>query len=267
MTYGLVAPEHFTPAHKRFIEEFKQAVCVVSTHTDLIMGAKDVYSRHLISTDAFARIVHLPRGGDVIDRFDRDMPCEGTAQFADCYVEEDRRLLHNSDIDKHVSVLNVHEYADGVKARIFRKHLLKHHASSSILGTIYLGHAIEIANFFNLIPNYIIEFGVGCSLESIEGGLEIDSMQLLTEYEHEVCFLLIMNWNLKQIAGFMNKYRPSPTERSADTISKCGNRIGEKLGIPGTHLRGLREKLIHLGVHRKMPRSFFNRLIGSRPLE
>jgi len=263
--YRLVAPEYFTAEQKILVENFKDAICLMSSQTDMIMGAKDVHSRHFISTDAYANIVALPKGTDVIDRLDRDMPCEGTAQFADCYVQEDIELLRSGDIDRKTSILNVHEYSDGIRARIFHKNIMKHHPSRSILGTIYSAHEIKIANFFSLIPNYVIEFGIGCSIENFDGELRIGS-EKLTEYEHEVCFLLIMNWGFKQIACFMNKHRPTHRERVADTISKCRNRICEKLCMPNDSLPNLREMLISMGIHRKMPSSFFNRLVGSRPL-
>jgi hypothetical protein len=266
MTYALVAPEQFTVEQQCFVDSFKASIQLLSSHTDLIMGAKDIRSRHIISTDAYAKIVRLPCGNDVADRLDREMPCEGTAQFADAFVEEDRRLMHCANSEKKIAVLNVHEYADGLKARIFQKHILKHRRSRSILGTIYVGQDVEVTDFFNLIPNYVLEFGAGCSLEQIEGALRVGANTTLTEYEHEVCFLLIMNWSLRQIANFMNKYRPTSNQRSADTISKCSKRIGEKLGIADAGLHTLREHLISSGIHRKMPGAFFGRLIGSHAL-
>jgi hypothetical protein len=266
VTYKLVPPERFTLEQQHFVDAFKSSIRMLSSHTDLIMGAKDIHSRHIIATDAYAKIVQLRHGNQVVDRLDKEMPCEGTAQFADVFVEEDQNLMRCPDGDKKIAVLNVHEYADGLKARIFQKHLLKHQRSKSILGTIYVGQDVEVTDFFNLIPNYVLEFGAGCSLEQIEGAVSIDVNTTLTEYEHEVCFLLIMNWSPKQIAYFMNKYRPTLNQRSADTIAKCSKRIGEKLGIADAGLGSLREHLIGLGIHRKMPSAFFGRLIGSHPL-
>ena len=265
ISYSLVAPENFTAEQKLFIEDFKKSVTLISSQTDMIFGAKDINSRHFISTDAYAKIVALPKGIDVVDRLDREMPCEGTAQFADCYVQEDIELLNFGDINKKTSVLNIHEYSDGIRARIFHKNIMKLRPSHSIPGTIYSAHEIKIENFFSLIPNYIIEFGIGCSIENIDNRLNIGN-EKLTEYEHEVCFLLIMNWSFRQIACFMNKHRPLDRDRVADTISKCRNRICEKLNMPNGNLSDLRDMLIGMGIHRKMPNSFFSRLLGSRPL-
>ena len=265
MDYTLVAQEDFNEEQEIFVDEFRRSINLISNQTNIIMGAKDIDSRHLIATDAYAKIVALQKGVEVIDRFDREMPCEGTAQFADCYVREDQGLLHGGVIDKSISILNVHEYGDGDKARVFEKHLLKHHPTRAILGTIYSAYEIKLDSFFSIIPNYFLEFGAGCSLEKNEGALLLDTFNL-TEYEHEVCFLLIMNWSFAQIASFMNKHRPRALPRVADTISKVRSRVCVKLGIQNDSLFALRDKLISLGVHRKIPEAFFKRLIGSRPL-
>ena len=198
-------------------------------------------------------------------RFDRDIPCEGFAQFADCFVAEDKSLLDSGDINKKMSLLEVMDYAVGMKAFACDKHILKHHASQSILGIIYAASEIKIGNFFAIIPNYFNEFGVGCSIQDVGGSLSIDGVTL-TEYEHEICFLLILNWNYNQIASFMNKHRPSVDTRVADTIYKCRNRVCEKLGIPDYTTSQFKEKLVEMGIHRKMPQSFFQRLVGSTPL-
>jgi hypothetical protein len=262
MGYTLVSPENFTVEQNKFVESFKESVNLISSQTDLVFGAKDINSRHLISTDTYANLVALPRGVDVVGRLDRDMPCEGTAQFADHYVQEDMELLSQGDLDRKKSILNVHEYGGGTDALVFDKYVMKHHPSQSILGIIYAAHKIEISNFLTLIPNYILEFGVGCSIENITGTLSVGSAKL-TEYEHEVCFLMTMNWDFKQISCFMNKYRPTSSMRGPDTIYKCRNRICNKLDCNPSHLR---EVLVGIGIHRKMPSSFFNRLIGSMPL-
>ncbi|MCD6027140.1 MAG: hypothetical protein K0R08_1659 [Solimicrobium sp.] len=261
--YELVSPEVFTSEQKQFVENFKDSISLISSQTDIILGAKDIHSRHFLSTDSYAHLVELPKGGDVTGRFDRDMPCDGTVQFAQCYVDEDYALLTQGDIDKKISVLNIHIYSQGIKALVFDKHILKHQPSYAILGTIYSAREIEISNFFTLIPNYVLEFGTECSIESIQGALDIDNIKF-TEYEHEVCFLLMMNWECKDIAEFMNRYRPKVQKRTVDTIYKCRNRICEKLGIYSYNFPQLKDKLVHLGIHRKMPESFFKRLLGSK---
>lgn len=113
MDYQLVSPERFTEEQSEFVAQFRQSVTQISGQTDMIVGAKDANSRHLASSDAYARIVALKRGDDVVDRLDKEMPCEGTAQFADCYVQEDLALMQTCDPTRKVSILNVHEYGDG----------------------------------------------------------------------------------------------------------------------------------------------------------
>lgn len=261
--YRLVSPEMFTREQKQFVDKFKELICSISSQTDLIFGAKDIHSKHFMSTDSYAKLVKLNSGHEVTDRFDRDMPCDGTAEFAHCYVQEDQALLRQPDIDKKISVLNIHEYGIGIRALVFDKQIMKHQPSRSILGTIYRAREIEIANFFALLPNYAREFGIGCSVENCSGELNIDNVRL-SDYEHEVCFLLIMNWDCRQIADFLNKHRPGVTARSADTIYKCKNRICNKLGIANCSSANLREMLVSIGAHRKMPKLFFSQILGSK---
>ncbi|CAB3769234.1 helix-turn-helix transcriptional regulator [Paraburkholderia humisilvae] len=258
----LVSQENFSSSQKRFIESVKDSVNFISSQTDLVLGIKDIRSRHVIATDAYARLVGLLHGTDVTDRLDRDMPCDGTVQFADCYVREDQELLHHPDFNRKKAVLNVHEYSHGIDALIFEKYLLKHHVSDSIVGIIYTASRIGISKFLSLAPDYIREFGIGCSIEGVSGSLDIESFNL-TSYEHEVGFLLAMNWDCAQIAHFMNTHHPTPKPRSQDTIYKCRNRICAKLDCHPTRLRDM---LVEMRVHQKMPTSFFRRLIGSTSL-
>ncbi|WDD90708.1 hypothetical protein Bsp3421_000576 (plasmid) [Burkholderia sp. FERM BP-3421] len=258
----LVSPEHFDAAQKVLVETFKESVRTISSQTDVVLGVKDIHSRHLSATDAFARLVGLSCGLDVAGRTDRDMPCEGTAQFADCYVREDQELLRQPDLHQKKSILNVHEYSHGIDALVFEKYALKQVATESALGVVYAAHKIELSRFLALVPNYVLEFGIGCSIEHVNGPLAVGGARL-TDYEHEVCFLLAMNWDFKQIAHFMNKHRPIASTRSPDAIYKCRNRICEKLACHPAHLR---EMLVGMGIHQKMPNLFFRRLIGSRSL-
>jgi hypothetical protein len=160
-------------------------------------------------------------------------------------------------------MLNIHNYSTGLEALISYKFPLIHQPSQSILGIVGIAHKIDLSCFFNLIPNYISEFGVCGNLENVHGTLKIGNINL-TEYEHEVCFLLTtMNLSYKQIAYFMNKYRPTAIQRTADTIYKCRDRVCEKLDCEPRHFQ---DRLIGMNLHNKIPSSFFNRLIGNRPL-
>lgn len=144
--YNLVSPDHYTNDQKLFVNRFIDSILMLSEQTDIIMGAKDIHSRHIISTDAYAKIVALDNGKEVAGKFDKEMPCEGTAQFADCYVQEDKALINSKDLNKKISILNV------------------------------------------------------------------------------------------------------------------------KIGVPSTRVTDLRNALVHAGMHHKMPKTLFNRIIGSRPL-
>lgn len=266
MEYSLVSPAQFSPEHAELVESFKYSVRLVSDQArGVILGIKDIHSRHIISTDEYARIVSLPSGEAVADRMDYDMPCPGTVQFADCYIAEDQSLMACGDVFRSINVLNVHQYADGLHARVFTKSLLKHVPSRSLLGVIYSAHDVQIDDVLGVMPNYITEFAVsGCSIEKIVNNDKVGGV-VLTDYEQEICFLLLLNWGFGQIAEFMNKFRPmvNGKYRVADSIIKGKNRICEKMNIPTTRVADLREALVAMGMHRKLPSRLFDRLIGS----
>jgi hypothetical protein len=261
MSYSLVHPAQFTEKQKRFIERFCCSIAIVSSRSRTIVGAKDIESRHLVSTDAYAQIVGLTMGGDVTGRFDRDMPCQSTAQFADCFVREDRTLLSHRDPKRTTSVLNMHEYSNGLKTLVFDKLVLKHHPSKSILGTIYAAYEIDMSRFFSLLPTYTFEFGLGCSIERTDGRSVANNV-VLTDFEHEIAFMLAINWTLEQITDFVKAHRPQHDTVVISTIRAISEKLcGEFLGA-----LQVRDKLVELRVHQKMPRAFFNHIIGACPL-
>ncbi|HEV3104898.1 MAG TPA: hypothetical protein VGZ01_04335 [Trinickia sp.] len=225
------------------------------------MGAKSIDSRHFIATDAYARIVGLTQGDEVAGRLDRDMPCEATARFADSFVRGDQELLGRGRCNAMKSTLDLHEYSNGLKALIFDKFVMKHHASKSILGVVYSAYEVDMRNFFALLPNYTREFGLGCSIERADGDSILADVRL-TAVEYEMCFLLAMNWSVDQISCFMNTHRAAAEPDVNSTLHD----IGEKLRTDNAATSALREKLIELGVHQRMPRSFFNHIIGVHTL-
>jgi len=263
--YRLVPPDEYLPEHRYFLDDIKESICVISAQTNLILGAKDIYSRHIIATDVCAGMVRPGKGAKATGCRGSDSSWEGCTEFAAMGVQEEQSLLYQPDINKKISVLNIHEIGNGLNALVFEKQLLRHHPSKSILGTIYNAREIEMSNFFSFIPNYILEFGLNCSIENVDGASEICEIKL-SEYEHEVCYLLTMNWSCKQIAEFLNKYRPKPLPRGVDTIYKCRNRICDKFGLSDYNTANLREHLVGAGMHRKMPRSFFRHISGSKSL-
>lgn len=261
-SYKIVLPNDMTEEHIDFINDYKNSIYKISKQFDIILGAKDANSRHIISTDSYAKIVGLNAGDDVADRLDKEMPCEGTSQYADCYVKEDQSLLETLDPSQVISILNVHNYEDGLKARIFKKKILCHEATKSILGTIYSATDIDLKGVINLIPNYVIKFGAigSLSVGNVKKLLNVE----LTEYEQEICFLLLLHWEFKQIADFMNEIRPDDKHhRMADTIIKKKNYICEKLELTTTHVSELQDFLISVGFHNQMPKSFYYKIIGS----
>ena len=165
--YALVSPENYNKEQLKYVENFKKMIEMLSENTDTMMGAKDIYSRHIISTKAHATIVGLKKCGDVSGRLDRDMPCDGTAQYAEQFVQVDKSLMDTKDVKKGVTILNIHNYSDGTKARIFKKFILKHDPSKAILGTIYSGQDVDLIDVLNIMPNYITQFGKTGNIQSI----------------------------------------------------------------------------------------------------
>ena len=192
------------------------------------------------------------------------LPCTGTASYADCYVQEDLALI-NSLGTKKSTVLNIHKYSDGLKARIFKKYTLNHVPSQSILGIVYVGHNLELENVLKIIPNYLIRFGITGSKEFNDGDITVNKIKL-TDYEQEICFLFLLNWEFKQIADFMNSFRPLTLPRTADTIIKKKNYLCAKFNLDSSRLKDLQDFLVSVGFHNKMPVSFYDRIIGSQLL-
>lgn len=259
MEYKLVAPENYTAAQKMFVDDFKESIVSISKKDNIIMGAKDIYSQHLISTDAYAKIVGLNQGLEVMGRFDRDMPCEGTAQFAETYVQEDRALMMSKDFYKTSSILNVHEYSDGLAARVFCKQLMRHDYSHSILGTIYYSHEVNLPKLMTILHDYILLFGMGCSIEEIDKPFEINN-GVLTEFEQEVCFFLLLKWDFKKIVHYISAEDHTDPLKIDESIIV---HLCEKLGLSSNSISDLRETLMYAGVHKKMTPRIFKRLIGS----
>ncbi len=265
MSYQLVAPKDYTEQHKKLIDSYREAIAAVPAEAELFFDFKDVDSRFIAATDFAGRLWGLKKGQDAIGRLDRELPCEGVVQFADDFVREDLEVLNSNDLSKNIMILDLIHYCCGRKLLLTSKSLLKHDESQSKLGVRCLSMEVKFSDFLSLLPNYYAEFGPGGSITRETESIALENAKL-TPYEHEVCFLLTLNWSHKQIAEFMNKYRPTSAPRVADTIHKCINRIHEKLNIQHCYDDSFRELLVHLGVHKRMPQAFFDRLIGTHVL-
>lgn len=255
----ILRPHEFTEQDKKYLLHLKNSINQLTSFSNLIMGIKDIDSIHLHSSPEYARIVGLSNSNDIIGRSDFDMPCDGTAQFAQQYLIEDRSIIESANISTSLTTLNIHNYADGLKTRVFEKKAIYNPESNAILGIFYSGNSVEVSEFLNIIPNYHLKFG------------EIDSLTItsknklpLNSYEEEICYLLIMNWELKQIAQFMNTYRPTKIVRTSDTIRKKKDYICNKLDVVPNSIPNLVEFLIGIGFHKTIPESFFARIIGSK---
>ena len=260
MSYSLVEPEHFTEEQQSFVERFSRTVEVASSGSGVIAGVKDIRSRHLTATDPYGKIVGLPRGKDVAGRMDHDMPCEGTAAFADCFVREDRSLLDCGNAGAMKSVLNIHRYETGLGALVFDKFLLRHRASASVLGIVYCAYEADLARFTALFPEYWSEFGLGCSLDHTQYET-IDGIGKLAGIEYEVAFLLALGHRTDTIENFLRRWRP----RLDVDVGSALFGINEMMAAAGIPIGNIRDRLIEAGIHQRIPPRFFDKVVGVHP--
>lgn len=244
------------------LAELCHAIAVCSRQTGLILGAKDHASRHLAATDAYATLVGLRRGMDVAGRLDTDMPCEGTARFADHYLAEDREVMAAPEPDAVLKVLNIHWYGNGLRALIFEKRAVRIAQEQAAIGTVYSAHEIDPTRLLALLRPGTGIPSVECSVVCVEGGAHIAAKRL-TPIEHEVSFLLAIGWSAQEVASFLDRIRPRTTPRSADTVYKCRARICEKLGLSDLGTLGFRELLLGHGMLGKLPATLLRPFEGS----
>lgn len=258
--YAVVPQNEFTISQKNYIDQIVNGIKLISMTDSVIIGIKDINSRHIIATDKYARTIGLCNGTDVNGLMDRDLPCMAIAEYAQTFVAQDIELLKNN-LNTTLTALNIHDYSDGVKSRIIKKSMLIHHESKSILGILYQGYDIELSDILNILPACFIR----TKYESKVIAQVYDKEINLTDYEQEICFLLLQNWDMKNIADFMNQVRPLKSLRTADTIVKKKNYICYKLGLNSILVENLRVYLIENNLHNKikMPTSFYSRIIGS----
>ncbi|WP_116136683.1 hypothetical protein [Trinickia diaoshuihuensis] len=257
MHYPLVEPEKLSEAQHTFITQFVRTIELVSVCSRALVGAKDTHSRNLAASDPYAQIVGLSCGADVAGRMDCDLPCEDVAQFAECYVRSDMRLLNRTHVGATQTVLNIHRYATGLKALVFDKSLLKHHPSQSIVGIVYSAYETNLKRFTALFPTYWTQFGFGCSIERVDHPA-VDGLGRLSSLEHEVAFLLALGLDAEAIAHFLPRLRPGP---GLDVDAALFG-LADKAVAAGVAVADLRECLVEAHVHQRMPKSFFGKVVG-----
>lgn len=261
MPFPLIAPQAFNPAQSAFVQRTIRAYAGLAKQPNLIAGIKDIASRHLMATDGYARIVALRHGADSVGRMDRDMPSEGTAAFAAQFVQEDQALLHSALPSQSLLVLNVHYYGDGLQARLFEKRILWHRPSQAALGLRYRGLDLDLGHLIWLLHDYMRVFGMGCSLHQTVGNLTLQQ-GVLTQAEQAACFFLLLNWREKNIQAYLDAI-PQATLPRIDSMLGV---ISEKLDLPSSQRRRLRDMLIGMEMQAQMPEALFQRLIGSNRL-
>ena len=244
--YQLLAPEQFNEEHNAYLDQFERAARLIADQTGLMVGAKNIFMQHMMSTSDCARRIEDMKGDT---------------------VDEDRRLLRIRDVTRRLTVLSIYSLEDETYALTIEKRLLVHAPSRSILGTVY--HAIRMANsgLVSLLPNFLLEFdthpvSIGQS-GATAGASEGKAAVQLSEREVEVCFLIVLNWNCRQIADFLNRFHPARSARTVDAVYKYRNRICDKFGVEEYSNAALKSVLLKRGLHRTMPRFFLQHLCGS----
>src|SRR5579863_1348821 len=261
--YKIVKPESYTEDHIKYINQFKDSVSLLSMQTNLMLGLKDTNLKFISGTDISAKTLGLKCGSDFAGRGMLDIPCEGVMKYAEQIDKQEQDLLDSCDVNKNVEALSVFEYTDGLKARTIVRQLFYHQPSASILGVSNSVTNVKLKDFINIIPSYILRFGAIGSIESMKQDTNIQGAAL-NGYEQEVCFLFLLGWSFQQVADFMDIFRPNGTPRTTDAIIKKKNYICQKLGLTNTNLKNLCEYLFSIGLHNKMPESFYSKMIGTK---
>jgi|GEM_PF-3111656 len=261
--YTVVKPEDYTEDHIKYVSQFKDSASLLSTQTNIMFYIKDADLKFIVGTDTSAKTLGLKRGSDFTGLGIADLPCESVVMCAAQINSQEQKLMDSCDINKSLEVLNVFEFADGLKARVATRRPFYHLASKSILGVSSSAVNVELKDFINIIPSYILRFGAIGSIESMKQDINIQG-PALNEYEQEVCFLFLLGWSFQQVADFMDIFRPNGTPRTTDAIIKKKNYICQKLGLTNTNLKNLCEYLFSIGLHNKMPESFYSKMIGTK---
>lgn len=265
--YNLVLPEQYSSEQMKFIESVSQSIQLLSSQLHLTFSAKDIQSRHIISTDTYARIVGLNSASEVIGKLDAEFPSYINSQLPNEFVAQDQLLIKSMDVTKTIETINTTRYGDGLKSRRCKKSLLHHKETNSILGIILTLQEIDLVDALNILPQYFFNSGVWgiCQTSNNLSDSIVDNrLDALNEYEKEICFLIIHQWTPNQIAVFMNTFRPVDKPRSADTIIKKRNYICQKLGLKLNTNYALTEYLMATNLRFQIPESFYSKNIGSK---
>ena len=262
--YRLVAPESYTTAQAKYIKDFVHSVEVLSQHSNLMLIMMDTNCHFITGTDLSAGKFGLKSGADLVGRSWLDIPCKSIVEFGEELNRQAKQIMSVKNLDNVVETLNVFEFSDGLRARVSSNRVFYDKASKAILGKVGVAHDVELKDFINIIPSYILRFGALGTIDRIDQKTIIADDLKLNDYEQELCFLFLLGWSFTQVAEFMNIYRPNETPRNGDTIIKKKNYICQKLRIPTTNINDLCEYLFAINFHKKMPRTFYAQIIGTK---
>lgn len=253
---------HLSVDDAKFINEKCSSLENFTSNSNIIIGIKDVNSIHVGCSPEYAKIIGVADHKDLKGKTDHEIPCTGVAEFANQYKSEDEMVVGQGGETVNIKTLNIHNYKDGFKARIFNKTPLINPYTQSVLGLMFTAHDAMLNNFLDILPNYYKMFGC---LDSFKDRLN-PSIEL-NEYEQEICYLLVLKWDFAQITTFMDKFRPLDKPRTVDAIRKKKNYICNKLKLPNEYTSTLIEYLISKDFQHSIPKLFLDRLLGSTIIE
>lgn len=263
--YQVVMPQNYTPEHQRHIENAKHIVNNCSKLLPkLPMGLMNTELKGIIATNFGAQICGIKSGNDYAGMDYKDCPIDEIAEQAEQINTMYATFVAQSNPAAETSVLNIYNYANGLTALLSTNKLFCHHPSQSILGVASSYTTIEFKALRNAVSEHLLRFGAVGS-KTVGRRSPIAGVEL-SNYEQELCFLLLIRWNADKIADFMNDlYRKTPPY-SAKIIRANKNAICRKLQLPNTKLSTLLEYLVATEFHHNLPQSFCQMHVGLRVL-
>ncbi|MCC2624366.1 MAG: hypothetical protein K0R14_239 [Burkholderiales bacterium] len=254
----LITPDLFNSKEVAFFESKKQIIREMNIlNPGMICGIKDTNSIHHISTDAYANVVGLKNGIDVIGKSDFDMPCDGTVRCAHSYVYWDKESMLSGKV---VRTSDCNLYATGLGLQIYTKTPII--LDTRVLGICYFAerqetlpsqaqHILKIIgnNCFNIVGiEHIFQDNSG-AIYKFDNDLQL-----------EICFYVMLSYSDKDIASLYNQI--SPTK-----ISHIRRHICEKyLNLDGSMRELMQSKLESIGFTRIIPSSIYQHYFAESSL-
>ena len=219
---------------------------------------KDHNLRILAMTDFAAYVFGVADLTNVIGKTVMEVAYDKHPKMSKQIAQLDEYLI-NSDLES-LSSISFFNYADGVQARLVIRYKLVDPETKAFLGILYQEIPSGIDNKCATIMDSLGEQQFA-SLEFPDLSPN-STIEKLTQYEHEICFLITIGWGLSQIHKFLERLYPEKS-RTLDAVIKKKNAICYKFNIENNHIETLRRFLLKHNVYRKIPESLLTHLVGA----